>query len=270
MPIGYPFTIFFFLITYFLVMASSQQEHVSQLIQETEGFTLDQVLAFLADRYPGQVTFSSSFSFEDQVISHQILETALPISIFTLDTGRLFPETYSVWNKTNDAYQTRIKAYYPNNALLEEFVHAKGPNSFYESTQNRKDCCFIRKVEPLKRALAGNAVWVTGLRAEHSPGRGDLPAFEWDEGNQLIKFHPLLHWTTEEVMAFIKQHNIPYNHLHDKGFISIGCAPCTRAIQPGEDFRAGRWWWEDSSKKECGLHVTEQEPGVANSLAKIV
>ncbi|WP_192821917.1 phosphoadenylyl-sulfate reductase [Rufibacter sp. LB8] len=249
-------------------MASSTQKLVSLLIQETAGLPIDQTLALLAGRFPGAVTFSSSFSFEDQVISHQILENQLPISIFTLDTGRLFPETYSVWSKTNAAYHTRIKAYYPNHESLEEFVQATGPNSFYESTQNRKDCCHIRKVEPLRRALAGNSIWVTGLRAEHSPGRGDLPQFEWDEGNQLIKFHPLLHWSTDEVMAFIKQNNIPYNSLHDKGFISIGCAPCTRAIQPGEDFRAGRWWWEDSSKKECGLHVTEK-PGVANSLAKI-
>ncbi|RNI31501.1 phosphoadenylyl-sulfate reductase [Rufibacter latericius] len=251
-------------------MASSTQEQVSQLIQETEGLTIDQTFALLVNRFPNEVTFSSSFSFEDQVISHQILENQFPISIFTLDTGRLFPETYSVWSRTNEAYNTRIKPYYPNNEQLEEFVSSTGPNSFYESTQNRKDCCHIRKVEPLKRALKGNAVWITGLRAEHSPGRGDLPKFEWDEGNKLIKFHPLLYWTTDEVMAFIKQNNIPYNKLHDKGFISIGCAPCTRAIQPGEDFRAGRWWWEDASKKECGLHVTEQEPGVANSLAKIV
>ncbi|WP_207435286.1 phosphoadenylyl-sulfate reductase [Sabulibacter ruber] len=249
-------------------MASSAQEHVSQLIQETEGLTIDQTLALLVSRYPGEVTFSSSFSFEDQVISHQILENNFPISIFTLDTGRLFPETYSVWSRTNEAYNTRIKAYYPNNEQLEEFIHNTGPNSFYESTQNRKDCCHIRKVEPLKRALKGNAVWITGLRAEHSPGRGILPKFEWDEGNQLIKFHPLLYWTTEEVMAFIKQNNIPYNKLHDKGFISIGCAPCTRAIQPGEDFRAGRWWWEDSSKKECGLHVSESPAPVAPELAK--
>ena len=126
--------------------------------------------------------------------------------------------------------------------------------------QNRKDCCFIRKVEPLKRALAGNAVWITGLRAEHSPSRNDLTVFEWDEVNQVIKYNPLLHWTTQQVKDYINNNDVPYNPLHDRGFVSIGCAPCTRAIRPGEDFRAGRWWWEDSEKKECGLHVHNAEP----------
>jgi phosphoadenosine phosphosulfate reductase len=214
-------------------------------------------LAVLAKEYPERVTFSTSFSYEDQVITHQIVNNKIPISIFTLDTGRLFAETYAVWNSTNEKYSTRIKAYYPESILLENFVAEKGPNSFYESVDNRKACCYIRKVEPLKRALAGNAVWVTGLRAEHSPDRNHLPLIEWDETNQIIKFHPLLHWTTEEVKGYIRENNIPYNPLHDKGFVSIGCAPCTRAIQPGEDFRAGRWWWEDADKKECGLHIHE-------------
>jgi phosphoadenosine phosphosulfate reductase len=214
-------------------------------------------LSVLAQEYPGKVTFSSSFSYEDQVITHEILSNHLPISIFTLDTGRLFAETYSVWNSTNEKYQSNIRAYYPQHEALESFVVEKGPNSFYESVDNRKQCCFIRKVEPLKRALAGNAIWITGLRAEHSPDRKDLPVVEWDESNQLIKYHPLLHWTTEEVKEYIRKHNIPYNPLHEKGFVSIGCAPCTRAVRAGEDFRAGRWWWEDSSKKECGLHVHE-------------
>lgn len=222
-------------------------------------------LHLLAGNFPGQVTFSSSFSFEDQAITHAIAANQLPISIFTLDTGRLFAETYSVWSATNEQYNTRIKAYYPDNVLLEEFVAAKGPNSFYESVDNRKTCCHIRKVEPLKRALAGNAVWITGLRAEHSPARHDLEQLEWDESNQIIKYHPLLHWTTDEVRQYINDHHIPYNSLHDKGFISIGCAPCTRAIRPGEDFRAGRWWWEDSSKKECGLHV-HTSPAILNNI----
>jgi phosphoadenosine phosphosulfate reductase len=216
-----------------------------------------QALAYLAERFPGTATFSTSFSFEDQLISHEILNNGLPVSIFTLDTGRLFPETYSVWNSTNNRYQTRIKAYYPNQEALEAFVQQTGPNSFYESVDNRKSCCGIRKVEPLKRALAGNKVWVTGLRAEHSAARHGLRQVEWDAANQLIKFHPLLHWTTAEVRAYIDRHNIPYNPLHDRGFVSIGCAPCTRAIRPGEDFRAGRWWWEESSKKECGLHENQ-------------
>ena len=209
----------------------------------------------LSKDYAGRIVFSSSFSFEDQVITHLITDLHLPIQIFTLDTGRLFAETYSVWSSTLDRYKISIKAYYPNATILESFVEKKGPNAFYESVENRKGCCFIRKVEPLKRALSGNAIWITGLRAEHSADRGDLQSIEWDESNQIIKYHPLLHWTTNQVTDFITTNNIPYNPLHDKGFVSIGCAPCTRAIKEGEDFRAGRWWWEDTNKKECGLHV---------------
>ena len=170
----------------------------------------------------------------------------------------MFPETYSTWSSTNAAYNTHIKAYYPNQDSLQDFIEANGPNSFYESVNNRKQCCFIRKVEPLQRALKDNAVWITGLRAEHSGDRKDLPLVEWDESNEVIKYHPLLHWTTDEVKQYISANHVPYNPLHDKGFVSIGCAPCTRAIKPGEDFRAGRWWWEDADKKECGLH--EHQP----------
>jgi phosphoadenosine phosphosulfate reductase len=208
----------------------------------------------LARLYPSDAVLSTSFSFEDQVITHEILNNQLPIGIFTLDTGRMFAETYSVWSSTNEKYQTHIKAYYPDAAALQAFVEAKGPNSFYESVENRKSCCHIRKVEPLKKALAGSKVWITGLRAEHSAARENLQQVEWDEGNKIIKYHPLLHWTTEEVKEYIQQHKVPYNPLHDRGFVSIGCAPCTRAIKAGEDFRAGRWWWEDADKKECGLH----------------
>jgi phosphoadenosine phosphosulfate reductase len=235
-------------------METPAKRSLTELQQRLTSLSIEDALALLSRSFPGAVTFSSSFSFEDQVITHQILHNRFPISIFTLDTGRLFAETYSVWNSTNTRYQTQIKAYYPNHSKLEEFVLEKGPNAFYESVDNRKTCCAIRKVEPLQRALAGNAVWITGLRAEHSAARNGLQQLEWDAANQLIKYHPLLHWTTEETRAYIDQHNIPYNPLHDRGFISIGCAPCTRAIRAGEDFRAGRWWWEDSSKKECGLH----------------
>lgn len=213
------------------------------------------VLAQLAEAFPGKLTFSTSFSMEDQVITDFISKSGLPVSIFTLDTGRLFPETYSTWSRTLEQYQLTIDAYYPNAEKIQEFVRSYGPNSFYESVDNRKQCCHIRKVEPLKRALAGQAVWITGLRAEHSPGRNELSVLEWDEGNQLIKYNPLLHWTTDDVWSYIREHHVPYNSLHDKGFVSIGCAPCTRAVRAGEDFRAGRWWWEDQSKKECGLHV---------------
>lgn len=236
-------------------MNTSLQNYIPELTYQSSGLSVAAVLSLLAEKFPGQVTFSSSFSFEDQVVTHEILNNKLPVKIFTLDTGRLFAETYSVWSSTNMKYESAVKAYYPNNELLEEFVQTNGPNAFYESVDHRKKCCFIRKVEPLKRALQGNAIWVTGLRAEHSPDRNSLAIFEWDEGNQLIKYNPILHWTTEQVRQYIDDNNVPYNPLHDKGFVSIGCAPCTRAIRPGEDFRAGRWWWEDAAKKECGLHV---------------
>ena len=237
-------------------------QQVSTLNFHLNGVSIPDALQYFAALHPGQVTFSSSFSFEDQVITHYILSNNLPVTIFTLDTGRLFPETYSVWSRTNERYNTQVKAYYPQADLIEEFVSEKGPNSFYESVDNRKGCCFIRKVEPLRRALAGNKVWITGLRAEHSPERHDLQQVEWDPTNDIIKFHPILNWNTDETKAFINKHNIPYNILHDRGFVSIGCQPCTRAIQPGEDFRAGRWWWEDDSKKECGLHVHLQKDAV--------
>lgn len=229
-------------------------QELNNLQQQLDSVTLREALQLLALKYPNEVSFSTSFSLEDQLITHEILDEPLPVSIFTLDTGRLFPETYSVWTSTNSRYNTHIKAYYPDQDALGELVAAKGPNLFYESVDNRKACCNIRKVEPLQRALKGQSVWITGLRAEHSAVRQGLQQLEWDGVNQLIKYHPLLHWTTAEVRAYVDQHQIPYNPLHDRGFVSIGCAPCTRAVRDGEDFRAGRWWWEDNSKKECGLH----------------
>jgi phosphoadenosine phosphosulfate reductase len=235
-------------------MESTNNNNLSQLLYQIDRLSMTDSLQLLTDTFPGKVTFSTSFSFEDQVIAHQILQNKIPIKIFTLDTGRLFAETYAVWSSTQAKYQTKIKAYYPNHQNLESFVLETGPNSFYESVDNRKNCCAIRKVEPLQRALAGNAIWITGLRAEHSTARQDLKKLEWDEGNQIFKYHPLLNWTTDETRAFIDTNHIPYNPLHDRGFVSIGCAPCTRAIKAGEDFRAGRWWWEENSKKECGLH----------------
>jgi phosphoadenosine phosphosulfate reductase len=222
--------------------------------QQTSGLEPLQALSVLADRFPGQIVFSTSFGWEDQVITHMIFTNNLPIRIFTLETGRLFPETYYVWNRTMEIYEKPIHAYYPNHELLEKMVNAKGPSSFYESVENRKECCGIRKIETLKRALAGNKCWITGIRAEQSANRQFMDNTEWDEQNNLIKFHPLYDWTLDQVKAYIKTYNIPYNTLHDRGFPSIGCQPCTRAVQPGEDFRAGRWWWEDQSKKECGLH----------------
>lgn len=236
------------------------QDKIPHIAASSESLSIADTLRLLVKEFPGRVVFSSSFSFEDQVITHEILSNNIPVTIFTLDTGRMFPETYSVWSRTNEVYNTHVVPYYPKNELLEPFITEKGPNSFYESVENRKECCFIRKVEPLKRALKGKAVWVTGLRAEHSPTRQDLTIFEWDGGNEIIKYNPLLNWTTEQTREYINKNDVPYNSLHDKGFVSIGCAPCTRAIRPGEDFRAGRWWWEDASKKECGLHVHVDAP----------
>lgn len=230
-------------------------ETLASLNAAIEGKSEIESLAILADLFPGEVVFSTSLGYEDQVISDLILKNNINIGIFTLDTGRLFAETYMTLQKTNNRYDTKIKVYYPQTDAVENMVSTKGPLSFYESIENRKECCFIRKVEPLNRALKGAKIWVTGIRAEQSGNRHDMPRLEWDEAHQLFKFHPILHWSFEEVKHYVKSNGIPYNPLHDKGFVSIGCAPCTRAIQEGEDFRAGRWWWEDESKKECGLHA---------------
>ncbi len=231
------------------------QELLEDIQKKLEGLSEQGALQALSELFPGEVTFSSSFGMEDQVITQMILSNHLNISIFTLDTGRMFYETYSTWSATNERYKTHITPYYPDAEHIADFVSTHGPNAFYESPELRKECCRIRKVEPLNKALKGKKIWVTGLRAAQSSARVDVPQLEWDADHALFKFHPLIKWSTEDVKDYIKQHNIPYNILHDKGFISIGCAPCTRAVKEGEDFRAGRWWWEDSSKKECGLHV---------------
>ena len=229
-------------------------EFAENIKKEIAGLNPVEALTLLSDIFHGKIIFSTSFGWEDQVITHMIFTNNLPIKIFTLETGRLFPETYYVWNRTMEMYGKPIHAYYPKSELLEPMVNAKGPNSFYESVENRKECCGIRKIEPLNRALEGNKCWITGIRAEQSANRQFMENVEWDEQHQLVKFHPIYSWTLDEVKDYIKKYNVPYNTLHDKGFPSIGCAPCTRAVQPGEDFRAGRWWWEDQSKKECGLH----------------
>lgn len=211
-------------------------------------------LKFLAENHPGKVVFTTSFGFEDQVITDLIFRNDLDIRVATLDTGRLFPETYKVYNSTLEKYKKPISAYFPPTDEVEKLLNEKGPFSFYESLDNRKECCFIRKVIPLKRALKGNEIWITGLRASQSENRSDMREFEWDGGNGIIKYNPLMEWSLEEVKDYVKQNNVPYNVLHDQGFVSIGCQPCTRAIKPGENFRAGRWWWEQGSGKECGLH----------------
>ena len=226
---------------------------INTLLEKTKDFSIEETLSFLADEYKDKVVFSTSFGQEDQVITALIAKNNLPITIFTLDTGRLFQETYDVFHKTVKKYKVAIQTYFPEASQVENLLNSKGPNSFYESVENRKECCYIRKVVPLTKALKGNSVWITGLRAEQSENRNDLRLFEYDEKFEIIKFNPLLKWTLEEVQKFIDDNNVPQNSLHKKGFVSIGCAPCTRAIAPGEDIRAGRWSWE-SSHKECGLH----------------
>ncbi|QGY47318.1 phosphoadenylyl-sulfate reductase [Maribellus comscasis] len=211
-------------------------------------------MRYLAEAYTEKIIFTTSFGYEDQVITDYIFSHNFPIKVITLDTGRLFEETYKVYRSTVEKYKKPIKAYFPPADKVEELLEKKGPFSFYESLENRKECCFIRKVIPLKRALNGNEIWITGLRASQSDNRSDMKEFEWDEGNQIIKYNPLLEWSLEDVKEYVHENHVPYNVLHDKGFVSIGCAPCTRAVRPGENFRAGRWWWEQNSGKECGLH----------------
>ena len=226
---------------------------VNNLLDKTKDFSIEETLSFLANEYKGKVVFSTSFGQEDQVITDLIAKNNLPITVFTLDTGRLYQETYDVFHKTEKKYKVGIKTYFPETADVENLLNTKGPNSFYESVENRKECCFIRKVVPLTKALKGNEIWITGLRAEQSENRSDLSVFEYDAHFNIIKFNPLLKWSLQEVQKYIDDNNVPQNTLHKKGFVSIGCAPCTRAIAEGEDIRAGRWSWE-SSHKECGLH----------------
>lgn len=230
----------------------SEMNEVLKYVQE---HSIEESLWYFSTRFKDKIVFSTSFGYEDQLISHIIFENKIPIKVFTLDTGRMFPETYKVMNSTNNRYDTKIQVYYPKNDAVENLVSTKGPMSFYDSVENRKECCFIRKVEPLNRALHGMECWITGIRAEQSGNRKDMLPVEWDAQHNLFKYHPIFNWTLEEVKAYIEKYNIPYNVLHDRGFPSIGCQPCTRAIAPGEDFRAGRWWWESDSKKECGLHA---------------
>ena len=203
------------------------------------------------------VKFSSSLGIEDQIITHWIAHANLKIQIFTIDTGRMFQETYDLLDLTKKKYKLPINTYFPEHAGIESLLNQKGPNSFYDSVENRKECCYLRKVEPLKRALAGATVWITGIRASQSDNRNQMEMVSWDEKYQLIKYNPLLNFTKDQIKALTDTHGIPINVLHDKGYPSIGCAPCTRAILQGEDDRAGRWWWEGSSK-ECGLHETKK------------
>lgn len=203
----------------------------------------------------GPVVFTTSFGLEDQVLTHFIATEKLPVTFATLDTGRLFPEAYALWQETEERYGILIRPYYPRHDAVELYVRQNGINGFYGSREARKSCCDIRKVEPLGRALAGADIWLTGLRADQSAARGGVQLAEADPARSLVKASPLIDWTRERARAFAEENGVPINPLHAQGFVSIGCQPCTRAIRPGEPERAGRWWWEDDAAKECGLHV---------------
>ncbi len=222
--------------------------------EELTGLTPQEVLAVLAKRHPGKIAFSSSLGAEDQVITHMIADRTLPIRIFTLDTGRLFPETYDLIDITSKKYGIAIEVCFPDAMEVQNMVNQKGINLFYESVENRKQCCGIRKTAPLKKALQGMEIWISGLRRAQSVTRSELQLTEWDDENGILKLQPLYDWSESQVWDYIKTHKVPYNTLHDKGFRSIGCQPCTRAVLPGEEVRAGRWWWEHPETRECGLH----------------
>ena len=231
-------------------------EHLSQLQSIFESSPVEEALRQTTQLFPGRVRFSSSLGQEDQVLTDIIARHNIPVNIFTIDTGRLFNEAYDTLEKTRARYRLNIDVYFPQADAVQAMVNEHGVNLFYESVGNRQSCCNVRKVEPLNRALRNTSVWITGLRASQTDHRKNIPVVEWLSDKEIYKINPLLHWSLEDVLNYISAFSVPYNSLHDKGFVSIGCAPCTRAIEAGEDPRAGRWWWE-ASHKECGLHLVK-------------
>jgi len=223
--------------------------------KQVSGKPAQEVLRFFADKFKGKIALSTSLGLEDQVLTHMVAEIDPSMRVFTLDTGRLFPETYDLMDTTSKKYNIRLEVFFPNAAEVEKMVNQKGINLFYDSIENRKQCCRLRKLVPLARAMQGLDAWITGLRREQSVTREDMQVVEWDENNQKLKINPLIDWSEQQAWDYVKEHRIPVNPLHKKGFASIGCQPCTRAIEPGEDIRAGRWWWENPDTKECGLHA---------------
>ncbi len=230
------------------------KEKIKALNKRFSGSGVEEVLDYFLAEFKGRIALSSSLGAEDQVLTDMVVRIDPEVKIFTLDTGRMFPENYELIDKTNKAYGLNMEIYFPEYVKVEEMVNKKGINLFYESIENRKMCCHIRKIEPLKRALKDLDIWICGLRSDQSVTRINTHLLEWDEPNGLLKLNPLVDWTHEQVWEYIREKKIPYNALHDKGFLSIGCQPCTRALQSGEDVRAGRWWWENPESKECGLH----------------
>lgn len=236
---------------------SATEQFAAALLEKLAPLSWEQRLVALGT-VPGlQAVFSTSFSFEDQVITHVLATRELPCRIFTLDTGRLHEETHALHQRTRALYEINIETYAPDAAALQAYVAQCGVNGFYDSVENRKRCCAIRKVEPLVRALGGTDIWISGLRHEHSDNRSTLPCVAWDAARGVIKLYPLIDVDSEALWAYIRANNVPYSPLHDAGFPSIGCAPCTRAVQSGEHPRAGRWWWEQPDQNECGLHLVD-------------
>jgi phosphoadenosine phosphosulfate reductase len=215
-------------------------------------------LTLLVRRITGPAVFTTSFGLEDQALTHLIVESGIACRFVTLDTGRLFPQTHTVWAETEQRYNIQVEAVYPRSDALASLVRQNGINGFYHSIDARHACCAVRKVEPLNRALAGAAAWLTGLRADQSNDRQGLDFVSYDVDRHLLKVNPLLDWSRDQVAATVRDRNVPYNALHDQGFLSIGCAPCTRAVAGGESERAGRWWWENHQTRECGLHLTPE------------
>lgn len=234
---------------------ASEGGAVPARLLDAVGAGVPERLAALVEAVSGKLVFTTSFGIEDQLIAHHILSAQLPIEVATLDTGRLFPSTYKLWQETEERYGVRIHFYHPDAAALAAMVRDAGINGFYHSKEARLACCAVRKVEPLGRALAGAAAWVTGLRADQSGERASVPLAGWDAERGLVKFAPLFDWSRERVAAACAELGVPVNRLHAQGFLSIGCEPCTRALKPGEPERAGRWWWENEEARECGLHV---------------
>jgi len=227
-----------------------------KLVERFPALDLFERVAAIRGQIPGRLVFTTSFGLEDQAIAHAIFAQALAIDVATLDTGRLFPETYDVWAETERRYGVRVVAFAPDHRAVETLIARQGIDGFRSSVEARLDCCAVRKVAPLARALDGSAAWITGLRADQSADRAQVLPALFDEERRLLKVNPLFDWTRERTREFVRAHDVPCNALHERGFLSIGCAPCTRAVMPGEPERAGRWWWEQSQKKECGLHVT--------------
>ncbi len=230
------------------------QDKVAALNQKFHDALPEDIISWFAGSFLGKIAFSTSLGAEDQVITHMLTNIGKPVKIFTLDTGRLFQETYDLLDITQKKYGISIEVYFPDAFGVENMVNSKGVNLFYESVENRQLCCRIRKIEPLNRALTGMEVWITGMRREQSVTRAHAAMIEWDPLYNIIKINPLINWTDAMVWDYIRAGNIPVNELHSKGYPSIGCLPCTRAINPGEDVRSGRWWWEFPEFKECGLH----------------